>query len=205
MESESLKFDDECAQITARLQSMIGEGVGDTLIQKELAELQERYSDYGRDRRSAIDFHISQIRRCLQPTQTTQAFLWIMNSAAEFQVAGTQPVLAEGKRQKVEFWLSLIQELKLTSDQLQQFAQLVSTDKRFSELHSASETSDRMVDRLEELVSNKNESLDHEMAEIQRILSATQIAKFILWIDQNPACMQVIYQHYNYSICCSCL
>jgi hypothetical protein len=50
-----------------------------------------------------------------------------------------------------------------------------------------------MIDRLAELVSNKNESLDQEMAEVQRILSPTQIAKFLLWIDKNPVVLQVFF------------
>jgi hypothetical protein len=49
-----------------------------------------------------------------------------------------------------------------------------------------------MLDRLVEIICNKNNSLDSEMANIQSILSARQIAKFILWIDQNPACMQLL-------------
>jgi hypothetical protein len=53
-------------------------------------------------------------------------------------------------------------------------------------------TCNGMLDRLVDIICNKNESLDTEMANIQTILSATQIAKFILWIDQNPACMQML-------------
>jgi hypothetical protein len=46
--------------------------------------------------------------------------------------------------------------------------------------------------RLEELVSDRNESLDQEMSEVQRILNPLQIAKFVLWIDENPVCMQML-------------
>jgi hypothetical protein len=35
-------------------------------------------------------------------------------------------------------------------------------------------------------------SLDTEMEEVAKILSPTQIAKFILWIDQNPACIGML-------------
>lgn len=48
-----------------------------------------------------------------------------------------------------------------------------------------------MLQRLQELVNSKNETLDNEMKEVQSLLSARQVAKFILWIDQNPACMQL--------------
>ena len=49
-----------------------------------------------------------------------------------------------------------------------------------------------MLDKLVSLIYNKNDSLDSEMNNIQTVLSARQIAKFILWIDQNPVCMQML-------------
>lgn len=30
------------------------------------------------------------------------------------------------------------------------------------------------------------------MEEVSKILTATQVAKFILWIDQNPACIEML-------------
>jgi hypothetical protein len=42
------------------------------------------------------------------------------------------------------------------------------------------------------LLTEKNESLDQEMGELQHILSASQIAKFLLWINRNPAVMQML-------------
>jgi uncharacterized protein (DUF3084 family) len=199
MESEAASADEDCALITTRLGKMIDDGVSDTLIQQELAMFQEKYSDYGRDRRSAIDFHLSQLRKSLLPTQTTLVFLWIVNSSVELQAAASKQQVTQSRQHVLELWLSLIDELKISMEQLQQFASLLSTDKRFTELENASQASDRMIDRLAELVSNKNESLDQEMAEVQRILSATQIAKFILWIDRNPACMQVSHPPYGRS------
>lgn len=191
-ESDPTNCDQECADITSRLSAMINDGVADAVIQQELAMYQQKYSDYGRDRRSAIEFHLSQLRKSLLPTQTTLAFIWIVNSSVELQEAASKQQVSQSRQHILELWLSLIDELKISMEQLQQFASLLSSDRRFLELNSASQSCDRMIDRLAYLVSNKNESLDQEMAEVQRILSATQIAKFILWIDRNPACMQML-------------
>jgi hypothetical protein len=195
MESEvgGANCDEDCAMITSRLGKMIDEGVSETLIQQELAMYQEKYSDYGRDRRSAIDFHLAQLRKSLLPTQTTLAFLWIVNSSVELQAAASKQQVNQSRQHILELWLSLIDELKISMEQLQQFASLLCSDKRFAELNSTSQSSDKMIDRLAELVSNKNESLDQEMAEVQRILSPTQIAKFLLWIDKNPVVLQVFF------------
>ena len=196
LESEATYIDDGQGQMRNRLGAMVDdETVGEGVLQQELENYKERYSDYGKDRQSAVDFHISQLRRCLEPTQTTKVFLWIVSSSAALQASAGSSNALPNRQQIVELWLSLIEELHVSMEQLQQFASLLSTDHHFAELNTVSEESDRMVARLAELASSKNASLDQEMAEVQRILSATQIAKFILWIDKNPACMQVSTMH----------
>lgn len=112
-------------------------------------------------------------------------------------------------------WYSLLETLKPSKEQISTLVKLAKTPISHTsqssasslqnqdtitpseeELHlsveTVSHTSEKMLDCLDELFSSKNDSLDHEMAEIQGILSATQIAKFILWIDQNHACMQLL-------------
>ncbi|RYG62254.1 hypothetical protein EON64_18055, partial [archaeon] len=55
--------DDQSVFITNKLNEMIKEGATESEIQRAIQELKERFSDYGRDRRSAIDFHIAQLKR----------------------------------------------------------------------------------------------------------------------------------------------
>lgn len=62
----------------------------------------------------------------------------------------------------------------------------------FVKLETISNDTDAKLNRLEELVSNKNSSLQSEVKEIQEIMSAKQIAKFVIWVDKNPACMQLL-------------
>jgi hypothetical protein len=112
--------------------------------------------------------------------------MWLMQSSQQHlnQSHHLKPL-------ELNLWNSLSAALKLTSEQ----KHILSSGAKTSILQgmeSAHDGTIQMVTRLDELVSNKNESLDNEMSEIQGILSARQIAKFILWIDQNPACMQVI-------------
>ena len=38
----------------------------------------------------------------------------------------------------------------------------------------------------------KIRALDIEMAEVSNILTPTQVAKFIIWIEQNPVCMEML-------------
>ena len=210
---------------------MIKEGATESELKKVLAELQEKYADYGRDRRSAIDFHIQQLHRCLQTTQTTRTILWLINCSKIFyNNDGTLKDLSStnstndpntsniNQEQQNEFhslWLSLHKVINPTQLQAKQLVdlhttqlsnnnnstsiitnnlnQLTHNDNITNEFDSdITIESEIMLNRLAELVSAKNESLDNEMREIQSILSGNQIAKFILWIDENPAVMQIL-------------
>ena len=51
-----------------------------------------------------------------------------------------------------------------------------------------------MLSNLRGRVDNKNVALEKEMQEIQSILTPTQSGKFILWVSDNPACMQMLDQ-----------
>ncbi len=50
----------------------------------------------------------------------------------------------------------------------------------------------KLLTDLRESVTSKNESLDTDMEELQRILTPKQTLRFILWVDNNPACMNML-------------
>jgi hypothetical protein len=203
---DSANIDEKSNYISAKLGTMMKEGASDLEIQKAIADYQERYADYGRDRRSAIDFHIAQLRRCLQPTQTTRAILWLMSLARQFHEQTNGNVQFKEPNELFNLWLDLLKEVKPTVAQRRLMVSYTTVTPNgtdpFNDVRSVSETCNGMLDRLVEIICNKNNSLDSEMANIQTILSARQIAKFILWIDQNPACMQMLealWPHLTYS------
>jgi len=51
-----------------------------------------------------------------------------------------------------------------------------------------------MLSNLRGRVESKNVALEKEMQEIQSILTPTQSGKFVLWVSDNPACMQMLDQ-----------
>ncbi len=193
------------AFITSQLESMIKEGANEADIQRTIHELQERFSDYGRDRRSAIEFHISQLRRCLQPTQTTRAILWLMSVVPQFHDPLTGEVKERSPGEVSDLWFSLLDEIKPSIKQKKQMISFStpSNDRTdpFDDINRSSAVCDTMLDRIMEIIGTKNDSLDTEMNNLQTILSARQTAKFILWIDQNPAYMQfleLLWPHISY-------
>jgi delta 1-pyrroline-5-carboxylate dehydrogenase len=194
----------DAASPFSSLEAMIEKGASEKEIQDAIKELQERFSDYGRDRTSAFAFHLSQLKRCLLPTQTTRTMLWLMRCAMQYlssegeinyttktEVAGADgSVQTTHSTEVVELLSSLLQTIKPTKEQRKQLVSLTSIYSGAPQ--SGIDFSDEMIQRLGILVKDKNELLDSEMSNISRILSATQIAKFILWIDANPLIMQML-------------
>lgn len=176
------------------LEEMINKGASEHEIQSAIKELQERYADYGRDRRSAFSFHLTQLKRCLLPTQTTRTMLWLMRCAVQYlspegEIKYNPAEYISPPADIIELLASLLATLKPTREQRKQ---LVSLTSIYSGAPQTVDFSDEIIQRLSVLVTDKNELLDAEMSNISQILSPLQIAKFILWIQQNPATMQML-------------
>lgn len=53
------------------IQDLLKSGASEADIYATIEDFKEKFADYGRDRRSAIEFHLANVERLLQPTQTT--------------------------------------------------------------------------------------------------------------------------------------
>ena len=89
---------------------------------------------------------------------------------------------------------SLMDELQPTPEQVADYVRMSDANEGglFDGLKKISEDADRKLNRLEELVSNNNLGLESEMRELHKIFNPKQIAKFVIWVDKNPACMQLL-------------
>lgn len=183
---------DQSALISSRLNTMLEQECSDADIKKEIEELQEKYSDYGRDRKSSIVFHISQLRKCLLPTQTTRTLLWLMSCAPMFHDRDGNEKVHE-KSELSALWKDLLSELSPSSEQKKKLVDFSADENSpFPVLQKKTEDSNRLLDRLDELVSTKHDTLDNVINKLHGVLNARQIARFILWIDKNPATMQML-------------
>lgn len=188
---ESIKRENqEIEEMTAYLDSLLKDGSSEDTIKQAIFQIAEKHSDYGRDRRSAVEFHIAALRKSLQPTQTTRTILWLLSCVPQFHnldgslIAGKEGLIAD-------LWYSLVDTLQPTPEQSAALARLSATCQ-FNELEQVAGETDAKIARLETLVANRNESLDSEMRKIQSLMNARQVAKFILWIANNPAVMQML-------------
>jgi hypothetical protein len=65
----------EQQKLTENLDALLRSGASESEIYAKIEEYKEKFADYGRDRRSAIEFHLRNIERLLQPTQTTSVVM----------------------------------------------------------------------------------------------------------------------------------
>ena len=213
----------EMEQLTAELDEMINDGSNEENIRSAIHHIQERYSDYGRDRRSAISFHLNALKRCLQPTQTTKTILWLMSCVPQFHHSTDGSPIINKSGVIAELWYSMLEAINPTAEQNQRMVQLTMgaigmgndadnqnnsqakgdgiTDMNgesilpaatFAELKMATDETSSMINRIEGLLADKNESVESEMKKLQGLFNARQIAKFIIWVQKNPACMQML-------------
>lgn len=207
---ESLDNSEEKSSlITGKLNELIQQHASEAEIQATIQEIKEHFSDYGRDRRSAIDFHINQVRRCLEPTQTTKAILWIMSLAPRFRhflESPEQNNVPPESKELFDMWQNLLSEVHPDPVQQKLIISHTSPDENgvdpFELIDKVTQDCNIILDRIVEIIYNKINAFDSEMNSIESFLSPRQIAKFILWVDQNPACIQMLealWPHLTYS------
>ena len=74
-EEAEVNTQEEQQKLTEVLDELLKSGASEAEIYTKIEEYKEKFADYGRDRRSAIEFHLRNIERLLMPTQTTSVVL----------------------------------------------------------------------------------------------------------------------------------
>jgi hypothetical protein len=168
-------------EIPVQLQSMLTSGASDSEIRSTVKHLQERYADYGLNRRTTLAFHLSQLRRCLLPTQTTRCILWLMGCSHFFhRPDGSDVKFTDDSTPEMILTKQLFTNLmdETFPDQGQKKIMYSFTADGvgpFPKLQALSQECTNILDRLEELIGSKNDSLDTEMTMMQQTLDARQV------------------------------
>lgn len=231
-------------------------GASEADIWQTIDMFKERYSDYGSDRRSAIEFHTNQLEKLLLPTKLTKLCMWMLlnmdigdgaagsalalpspaeavasvpalelkaeeqaggimapplqaSSEAAAAAGGEEQAPAQAQAQVLagagagpekgpaaaaaarRLWATVSAELGVTEEQQRQ---LLAQRETVKGMDGDLQVTSGMLSELRALINDKNASLDQELLEVQKILTPTQTAKFILWITKNPACMHMLNQ-----------
>jgi len=187
---------EQSQSLISKLKDTIAEGnARDSDIKGQIESLQEKFSDYGRDRQSSFEFYMTQLQRCLRPTQTTRTMLWLLSNASNFlnsDGSDRETPICEDDTVK-ELWSSLIRELKPTNEQRKKLLILNNeAPTPFTNLKAASDDCQSLMQQLRGFVSDKNSSLDSHMRSLSSSLTPTQVAKFIFFADKNPSLLQLV-------------
>lgn len=215
----------EAEKLTEAMDASLKNGASDSAIFANLEEIKEKFADYGRDRRSAMEFHLRNVERLLMPTTTTSVAMkaleighstsYLNNSSgandtsihnvpAESSAAtalGSNVVAdppaasnvdvapsstSKTNKQIFEF---LVQYLEVTPDQA---IALKDSRKVAQELDSALAKSFSMLNELKLRLTQVVGDLETEFDSVRAILTPTQVAKFVVWIAHNGACMHML-------------
>jgi len=153
-------------------------------IRKRLHQYKEVYSDFGRDRKQAITFHLEQLKSLLLPNQVSKMTIWSLQQDDDFY---------DEQRNKTTFgggiWNLLCEELRLTEDQKRTLLSMR------SEIRSQRKNVGECLRILKELEHRINENIASMGKQMSRIMSGTtpsQQARFLLWIENNQSAVQVL-------------
>ena len=252
-EAEDLGRSEE-TRLTKDLAELIQNGASEKEVTESILHYTEKFADYGRDRRSAIDFHLRNVARLLKPTTTTTVAMRALEGNTEHNqhhsplkrsIIGTECNSSDCAKSNIEK-TSLPEDCKngtkLTgstsgnidkSDKAlsntntsqdntatvqeklkakvpvapkQLFQYLVDylevnevqakalrdSRKVAKELDSALEQSLVMLEELKRILIQCGTDLETEIDAIRKILNPTQVAKFLVWVQNNRACMHML-------------
>jgi hypothetical protein len=205
---ESMRVDyTKSQELIRKLKEMIGNaeengdagGSGgharDAAIKQEIRSLQDKFSDYGRDRSSGFEFHLGQLQRSLDPTVTTRCMLWILSLAPQFlNDDGSDREVPLCEDEEIQgLWRSLMEPVQASEEQRKLL--IILNDPAscpFPRLKASADETLSLIARLRELVSDKNSSLDTHIRCLSSTMTPTQVAKFIFWADKNPTLLQLV-------------
>jgi bZIP transcription factor len=206
----------EQEKLTAVLQQLLASGAAsETEIYNVVEQFKEKFADYGRDRRTAIEYHLQNIERLLLPTQTTSFVMTAIHqqlgtggaggaSAPErahsstdsgAEPATTVPLPADSGSgtstisKTKQLFQYLVQHLNVSPAQ----AALLKDSRLVAEemdacLHSALSVCTQLRSRL----CQTSDDLDAEFHRVRSVLTPTQTAKFLLWVARNVACVHFL-------------
>jgi len=204
--AESVKREQkEKKTVLIKLKEEIGRGASDAEINSLIHDYKEKFSDYGKDRISALDFHLKELERLALPGSTTRLCVWGMSHSNDSFLQPVNDSLARTSTEQDKQCLDTVQEsqaarhiwnlicklLELTPEQQ---SQVLDRKTSVLSLEEDLQQLEKMIGELRKVISNNSSALDSEMEELRRILSPTQTAKFMIWVKDNPGCMYMLNQ-----------
>jgi hypothetical protein len=201
---ENMKRDQ--AKLMEDIDELLKSGASEADIHTALESYKEKYADYGRDRRSAIEFHLRNIERLLMPTQTTSVVMQAIQSVQQadessgvtsngsdpkdgpLSAAAVEDALkmdpSSSKFEPRTLFRYLVRHLGVTPEQAAALK-----DSRFValEMDECLAEALKVLTELGGRMTQTGEDLETQFDNVRSILTPTQAAKFLVWVANNGA------------------
>lgn len=205
----------EQIRVTEEINKLLQSGASESEIYATIEDFKEKFADYGRDRRSAIEFHFQNIERLLMPTQTTTVAMRALGSSAvagssidgENSAAVQNPSITKSqcKSDSTDLDTSRLQEAKKLFGYLVNYLKVTPEqaaalkDSRWvaRDLDESLAKSLNVVKELRARLHQAGEKLETEFDNVRAILTPTQAAKFLVWVANNRACIHMLNELWN--------
>jgi hypothetical protein len=202
-------------KLTECLDDLLKSGASEAEIFATIEEFKEKFADYGRDRRSAIEFHLRNVERLLMPTTTTSVAMRALQggtststtpgnivsptgstdtvsaatAAPDCSVVSLEAPLPDPSLQPKALFQYLVRYLEVTPEQAGALK-----DSRWvaQELDECLDTALKVLEELRTRLTQCGEDLEAEFNTVRSILTPTQAAKFLVWVSNNTACMHML-------------
>lgn len=209
----------EQERVTEEIEDLLKNGASEGELYATIEDFKEKFADYGRDRRSAIEFHLHNVERLLQPTQTTSVAMRALEggtklmeggginpsssvdtaigySATTVATADTGDVaIASSANERASLsepknlFSFLVNYLQVTPEQA-----AVLKDSRWvaRELDDCLKSSMDVLEELRQRLRLCGNGLETEFDNVRSVLTPTQAAKFLVWVANNRACIHML-------------
>lgn len=184
-------------------------------IEAAILRYKDVFADYGEERRTAIMYHLGQLRKLLLPTQVTKMAMWSLHQDDSFYAPSVSDSLSpstaasgdaatptassasdaaasdeyQGRLGNSGIWNMLSSELKITEEQQRK---LMRVRPHVREQRQRLAECVGLLDNLESQVTDSLSALSSQMLELMNCVTPEQTAKFLLWIERNQACMYML-------------
>lgn len=150
-------------------------------IKSKLSLCEEMHSDFGKARKGEIEFHLMQLEKLLIPNQLTKISLWSLQQEDDFYDEKTTTKTFGGG-----LWKTICTEFNLTKKQKKELLNMRDSIK--TQRQNIYECL-KILNELKGRINENFGSLKSQMQKLVSITSPIQQARFLMWIEQNQACM----------------
>ena len=166
-------------------------------IKNIVKEHVEYFSDAGRTRKRLLKYHVSMLKKLLLPTQVTKLCVWGLQQDDEFFEDNKQssedeagkPFVLDQESEEPSLWQIICDRLNLTDEQK---AGIMENRKHVGAQRRNISEAMKWMAKVESKIEDTLKMNYNTLQSIMGVLTPLQQAKYLVWQEDNAACMQML-------------